>query len=183
MAEAVEQAVQNAFNKVAEAFATVSQTLINFLTEQGDVFNVSHIQTGISDEETAEWVIEVGENDSAQIRLSVVGQGKTTVELYENGDYSGGGSNVLVENLKRSSSKTPSSSWSDSPTVNSDGTKIAEDVSGTDGLPSGNGRVSGVSKETKFILEAGQSYLIRATNQSSSSSDLGLSAEFYEEAP
>lgn len=183
MSEALEEAIRNAFNKTAKAFATVSQDLVSFLTEQGDVFNVSHIQTGIEDQGTAEWLIEVGENDSAQIRLSVVGQGKTAVELYEDGDYGTGSSNIMVENLKRSSSKTPSSSWSDSPTVNSDGTKIAEDVSGTDGLPAGTGRVSGVSKETKFILETGQSYLIRGINQSGSVSDLGLSAEFYEESP
>lgn len=156
-----------------------NRTRAETLTDNGDLFVASHIQDNIVDGETAEWRISTSTDLPLSNRLNLNSEGKILVEIFEGADLTDGNNNVFVENLNRTSNKTPGTDFLDSPTVNDVGVKISEQVFGSTGQAK-NTKAGGVSEGSKFIFKPDTEYLIRVENQSSTESDIGFLAEFFE---
>jgi len=156
-----------------------NRTRAETLTDNGDLYVASHIQDDIVDTGTAEWRVSTNSDLPLSNRFNLNSEGKILVEVFEGADLTGGDNNVFVENLNRSSNKTPGTNVLDSPTVNGTGVKIFEQVFGSTGAAQ-NTKSGGVSKGSKFILKPDTEYLVRVTNQSSTESDIGFLSEFFE---
>jgi len=156
-----------------------NRTRAETLTDNGDLFVASHIQDSIADEATAEWRISTNSDLPLSNRLNLNSGGKIVVEVFEGADLTGGNNNVFVENLNRTSNKTPGTDVLDSPTVNNVGVKISEQVFGSTGQGQDT-KAGGVSEGSKFVFKPDTEYLVRVTNQSSTESDIGFLSEFFE---
>lgn len=156
-----------------------NRTRAETLTDNGEVFVASHIQENIVDTGTAEWRISTNSDLPLSNRFNLNSEGKILVEVFEEADLTGGNNNVFVENLNRTSNKTPGTNVLDSPTVNDTGVKIYEQVFGSTGAAQ-NTKSGGVSEGSKFVFKPDTEYLVRVTNQSSTESDIGFLAEFFE---
>lgn len=156
-----------------------NRTRAETLTDNGDLFVATHIQDNIVDGGTAEWRISTSTDLPLSNRLNLNSEGKILVEIFEGADLTGGNNNVFMENLNRTSNKTPGTDVLDSPTVNDVGVKISEQVFGSTGVAQ-NTKAGGVSEGSKFIFKPDTEYLVRVTNQSSTESDIGFLSEFFE---
>ena len=87
------------------------------------------------------------------------------------------GTPIIIYNRNRLSSNTTSTAIYDSPTVTSDGTQLDFDkISGTSKHT--GGEVQGIPAE--WIVDSGNTYIIKVTNNDNSNADVLFKLFFYE---
>lgn len=109
---------------------------------------------------------------------------KVTIEFFEGATVTAStGTTVIPSNHNRNSSKASGVTFLDAPTVTADGTKFAQvyipGSSGVGGTRTGN---SAGTSDNEWVLKPNTTYMIRVTNGSSSSNDIQVNLQWYEES-
>lgn len=145
---------------------------------KGNIYSTSSYWTRISDGNSVELKIAVN-NEEIPTLFIVRSTGEATIDLIEGNTYTDNGTEIDIVNRNRASSNTPNSKIYKDPTIDTEGTTIAEEF-----IPGGARGASkiggGADIREEFILQDNSEPLIRATNVSGSTADFFIKVIFVE---
>lgn len=162
------------------ALATIS--VFHHQVHEGDTFQASYKTPDanpLADDATLTFVFTVGTTQSPHIIWEASSGGDFEIELYEGARFTGGAVQPVF-NMKRSSTKINTMTIRRDPNILNVGVLMHNHL-----WPGGTGRNApgGVSRpETEWVLDRGQTYMLRLTNRAGAAQPVALIAQWYEEA-
>ena len=146
---------------------------------EGNHYTVSKIFIEVADDGTALIRITTGANKKIHTVYRVVAEGKAYVRFYEDTTYTEDGSAMVEFNNERSQADSTETIARFTPTIDSLGTLLLEDILEGGTGPLSVGATNGT--RTEWVGNVSSDYLIHVTNVSGQAKDISILVQWYEE--
>lgn len=177
---------EKGYNDESEMQEVEASTRSEIKADTGRLFAATHVETDIASDGDAYYILETSDVEPVQTRFGITSTGSVMVEVYEGASINSDPTkDVEVQNLKRTSTLQANTTWyntTDSTDITSFGNRIEQYISPT-GTQIGESTGGAVSDGAKWVFQSSETYLIAVENVGSSSIDVSLSADFYENKP
>lgn len=177
--------------KESEDELTKQLIVIDFVhheIHEGDTFQASQKSaegSDIADDATYEMFIVTGDEAEAHLVFSGACGGDCEIELFENTAVSDNGTQLNVQNMRRSlhGINLNTTLAYEEPTITNVGDLLSIRFipGGFGGGPTASGGTA--REDTEWVLKVSTNYLIRATNRAGTAQPMSILAQWYEEVP
>jgi len=145
---------------------------------EGETYVCSHFYPLVADDANADLRITLGSNKELHITITVAVAGNGETLLYEGTTYTVAGTNVVIYNRDRTSSKSPDPTCRHTPTTDVLGTELFHGYAPGGEKKEAIGSVRRTAQE--WIFKKSEDYLVRFTNRSGGAIDVSIEVEWYE---
>lgn len=167
---------------ITRSRTTVTETELQRKIKEGKAFEVSYRKTGLATDEYLDIYMENPSGSGKTVHIVAVNvrtMAQGHIDLYKGNSGVSGGTTLTPSNLNQKSSNTSSMIVKADPSITTLGTLVRPDVSPGGSSVRAVGSLAEVGEER--IIPEDYNILVRATNKSTSSSDIAVSIIWWEE--
>jgi hypothetical protein len=155
-------------------------TSVHRRVHNSNYFDADHIFSAVASGASAFFHFKTGDYEAHAIFAATVG-GRSILTLYEDADLSGDGTSVSIVCHNRKDVRSPLSSIYHTPTINSNGSQVSQELIAASSRGQTIGGSTRVDRE-EWVLKPNTSYLLEAVNETTGDIDIQAKVSFYERA-